>query len=235
MTNSPDGSPPERKTLQTFVLHVCFLTILFWSLPSLDSAYAYGFKFAGNTVFGELGPHLRVDYDWVPPGERNSPGEIAMNGRVIGIERLAWESTYSVRDRGYEPSAALIALMLATPMSRRRRILGSLGAVIALNAFILAQTGLLAVTSFAAANAGLVLGGEWLGGGVRVAEAFFRQPIPRYAAVFAIWALIAAPARAIDMNLGALGEALRRFFAGAAKNSKAAKSAKPSTDEDANN
>ena len=207
----------ERKPLQTFALHVSFLTLLFWVIPSLDSVYSYGFKSAGNAVFGHFGGSRRVTYSWVPPGERNSPGEIEMVGRIVGIGRLAWESSYTVRDRGYEPSAALLALMLATPMSRRRRLLGSIGGLAALNAFILGQTGFLALTSFAAANPALVVGGEYLGQGVRIAEAFFRQPIPRYAAVFAVWALIAAPGRGLE--LGTLGDRLRGFFAAAANKS----------------
>lgn len=209
----------ERKPLQTFALHVAFLTLLFWVMPSFDSVYAYGFKAAGNATFGNFGGNRRVEYSWVPPGERNSPGEIEMVGRVVGIGRLAWESSYSVRDRGYEPSAALLALMLATPMSRRRRVVGTLGGLLALNAFILGQTGLLALVSFAAANPALVVGGEFLGDGVRVAEAFFRQPIPRYAAVFAIWALIAAPARGLDVQLGELAENVRGFFTSTASKS----------------
>lgn len=209
----------ERKPLQTFALHVSFLTLLFWVLPSLDSVYAYGFESAGNAVFGHFGGSRRVEYNFVPPGERNSPGEIKMVGRVVNIGRLAWESSYTVRDRGYEPSSALLALMLATPMSRRRRVLGSIGGLAALNAFILGQTGFLALTSFAAANPALVVGGEYLGEGVRIAEAFFRQPIPRYAAVFAVWALIAAPGRSLDLQLDSLGDRLRGFFGAAANKS----------------
>ena len=223
MTNSPDealrnnehsagttASAPERKPIQTFALHACFLTLLFWVMPAFDAAYAFGFKSTGNALFGQLGSNLLVEYRWIPPGERDSMGEMEMVGRVIGVDRLAWESRYEVRNRGYAPSAMLLALMLATPMSRKRRVFGSVAGLIALNLFFVGQTGLLATTAFAAANASLVPAGESLASSVEIVKQFTGQPIPRYAAVFATWALLAAPARGLD--LGPVNQSMRNLF-----------------------
>lgn len=226
MTNSPDGtakdnenatgtaaSALERKPVQTFALHACFLTVLFWVMPALDAVYAFGFKSAGNALFGQLGSDLFVEYSWIPPGERTSMGEIEMVGRVVGFDRLAWESSYEVRNRGYAPSAMLLALMLATPMNRQRRVFGSIIGLAALNLFFVGQTGLLATTAFAAANASLVPAGEWLASSVEIVKQFTGQPIPRYAAVFATWALFAAPARGLD--LGPVNQSMRSLFGSA--------------------
>ena len=226
MTNSPEETPRndenaastaastlDRKPLQTFALHACFLTLLFWVMPAFDAAYAFGFKSAGNALFGQLGSNLLVEYSWIPPGERNSMGEIEMVGRVIGFDRLAWESSYEVRNRGYAPSAMLLALMLATPMSRQRRVFGSFLGLVALNLFFVGQTGLLATTAFAAANASLVPAGEWLASSVEIVKQFTGQPIPRYAAVFATWALLAAPTHGLDLR--PLNQSMRTLFGSA--------------------
>ena len=202
MTPSPtEPSPPlQRKPLQAFVLHATFISLLLWVLPSLDAAYAYGFTSAGNSVFGSIGSELRVVYRWVPPQERDQTGEIEMEGYVIGQERAVWDSRYSVRDRGYQPTAVLIALILATPASRRRHILGGLLGATALNSFYLAQTGLLAASLFAAVSADLVPFGKALAGAVPVFERLFGTPIVRWAAVFAVWAVAAAPSRGLDVS-----------------------------------
>ena len=200
-------SPPEaeettleRKPLQTFVLHAFFLTLLFSLLPSLDSAYGYGFAASGNAVLGNLGSDLTVLYRWVPPNERVVEGEISMEGYLAGYERPVWESRYSVRDRGYQPTVLLIALILATPASRRRHVLACVLGALALGAFYLAQTGLLATCLFASFRPDAVLFGETLKAMRPGMEAVFGSPLVRYAAVLAVWAVVAAPARGLDMT-----------------------------------
>ena len=191
---------PERKKLETFALHVVFLTLLFWLLPSLDAAYGYGFTSVGNATLGRLGPSLRVDYRWVPPREREAEGEIEMVGFMAGYARPVWESRYSIRDRGYEPTAALIALVLATPATRRRHIVGSIVGAAGLGTFFLGQKGLLSACLFAAFRADVIPLGGMLASVLPVIEAFFGSPLVRYAAVFAVWALVAAPARGLDLD-----------------------------------
>jgi len=206
MTTNAPATPPERaarKPLASFALHVAFATLLFSLLPSLDSVYGYAFKQAGNAAFGSLGRGLRVDYAWVPPGERSTPGEIAMTGHIPGRERELWSSSYSVRDRGYQPTALLIAMILSTPMSRRRRLAASVGGALALNAFFLAQSGLLAASSFAAASPDLIALGTPLAAAFPVVKAFFGSPIVRYSAVFATWAVTSQPTRGLDVDAAA--------------------------------
>lgn len=196
---TPSNTPQlERKSLQTFALHAIFLSLLLGVLPSLDAAYAYGFQALGNTVFGNIGPELQVRYRWVPPGERNQAGEIEMNGFVTEQLQSVWESSYSVRDRGYGPTSVLVALILATPASRRRHAAAAVLGALALNVFYLMQTGLLAATLFASVEPDLIAAGEVLASLRPAAERFFSSPLPRYAAVFAVWAVAAAPAQGLD-------------------------------------
>jgi hypothetical protein len=214
MTNPSNEPKPatERKPLQTFGLHVVFLTLLFWVLPSLDAAYGFSFKSAGNALFGRLGSDLRVDYRWIPPNQRTVNGEIEMAGFVTGYADAAWESSYSVRDRGYEPSAVLLALILATPASRRRHVAGAVIGTLALNVFYLVQSGVLAVCLFATVEPLMLPLGGMLSAALPVVEALFRSPLIRYAAVFAVWAVVATPARSLDASTARkrLGALLRR-------------------------
>ncbi|MCA9509076.1 MAG: hypothetical protein KC560_00120, partial [Myxococcales bacterium] len=206
-TPPPDaGASPAavaRKPIPTFLLHAAFAALLFWVLPSLDAVYGYAYKEAGNAAFGHPSRAVRVEYAWVPPGERSTPGEIAMSGYVAGRDRAVWQSTYSVRDRGYQPTALLVALVLATPMATRRRIAACVLGGLALNAFFLAQSGFLAASSFAAASEELVPLGAALAAAFPVVKAFFGSPIVRYSAVFATWVVAAQPTRGLDVDAAA--------------------------------
>ena len=198
--------PPEPKPLQTFGLHVVFISLLLWMLPSLDAAFGFGFTTAGNATFGRLGSDLRVEYRWVPPSERVLEGEIEMVGWVAGYQNAAWESRYEIRERAYLPTTILIALILATPASRPRHVAGIVLGASFLNFFYLAQTGLLAACLFASVEPDLIALGGALAAMLPVVKAFFGSPLVRYAAVFAIWAVAATPARGLD--LGAASERL---------------------------
>ena len=72
--------------------------------------------------------------------------------------------------------------------------------MLGLNAFYLAQSGLLAACSFATARTSLIAGGALLAPAFPVAKAFFGSPIVRYAAVFAAWAVVSRPTRGIDFE-----------------------------------
>jgi len=198
--SSPDTTPltPERKPLQTFGLHAVFISLLLWMLPSLDAALGFGFTTAGNAAFGRLGSDLRVEYRWVPPNERKLQGEIDMTGWVAGYQSAAWESSYELRQRAYLPTAILIALILATPASRPRHAAGIVLGAGCLNGFYLVQTGLLAACLFASVDPDLIAFGGVLAAILPVVKAFFGSPLVRYAAVFAIWAVAATPARGLD-------------------------------------
>jgi hypothetical protein len=115
-----------------------------------------------------------------------------------------------VRDRGYLPTATLVALVLATPATRRRKVLAGIGGGLALNAFYIAQTGLLAASMFATASEELVPLGSLLADALPTIRAFFGSPIVRYAAVFAVWASLMQPGRGLDTS------AITKFWAGGA-------------------
>lgn len=202
MTNAPDPTKPlpERKPLQTFALHAIFVAVLLSIWPGLDAVYAYGFEAAGDRLLGNLGESLRVEYRWVPPIERDDEGELEMLGFVAWQADPVWESRYSVRGRGYTPTAVLIGLMLATPGSRRRHLLGTVLAVATLNVFYLLQTGLLSASLFAAVEPQLIPMGGALAASHSPITNLFGSPIPRYAAVFVAWAAFAAPARGLDIS-----------------------------------
>jgi hypothetical protein len=177
-----------------------FLTLLLWVLPSLDAAYGYAFKQAGSALFGRLGSDVRLEYRWIPPNQRQNSGEIEMVGYRRDGSTPLWESAYSVRDRGYQPTALLVALILATPATRRRHVAASVAGAAGLNAFYLAQTGVLAAALFASVDPGSVWLGDALAAQRGLVEAMFGSPLVRYAAVFAAWAVAAAPARRLDFD-----------------------------------
>jgi len=215
--------PSERKALGAFALHTLFLAVLFGMLP-FSASYGVAFQALGQALFGEppggpevVGPatRLHVEYDWLAPGDRSTADrrgrtthrgdgservDIEMRGFVGRRSEPVWAVGFSVVDRGYRPSALLLAAILATPATRRRHVLGAIGGLLGLNLFFVAQSGLLAIALFGAVRDDLVPMGSLLAASLPVIEAFFGSPLVRYAAVFAAWAVASNPPRHIDFD-----------------------------------
>jgi hypothetical protein len=189
----------RRKPVQIFVVHAAFLLALIAVVPGSRDIYPRVFHSAGNALLDPMGRGLSVRFKWIDPSQRADSADTRMIGRQVGRLDYRWRAKYSGYRRGFWPSAVFAALVLATPMSRRR-----LAAVLPLglllfNAFFLLQVAALAWVLFSAtdtAAAGSWLASPWV---MPLAREMFNSPIGNFAAVFLLWAWLARPAQGIDL------------------------------------
>jgi hypothetical protein len=200
----------RRKPVLIFLLHAAFLLLLFGVLPGSRDIYPRVFHAAGNALFGSMGDGLSVHFQWIDPSRRADTADTQMFGREAGRLEYRWRAVYSGYRRGFWPSVVFAALVLATPMSRRRLALVLPAGVVLFNAFFVLQVGAFAWLLFKATAPGA---GSWTESPlvVPLAREMFNSPIGNFAAVFLLWAWLARPAQAIDLE--SLNALLRRLTA----------------------
>ncbi len=193
----PRQLPP--KPIGLFAAHALALTLLlgFWSTPR--AAYPDLFRAHANGLFAALGaPELRL--------EPRSPD--ARPRADTWLRRAAadggappWEAWFDLDRIGWWPSAALVALLLATPLAPGRRALAIAGGLVLLDAVTLGRIGVeigyagyeLAHGSGAPARGPLHLL-------LRVGSESLTATVPSAAAVLVLWVLLARPRHAIDLG-----------------------------------
>jgi len=198
-----------RKSVQLFLLHAAFVLALLSTLSSGSrEVYARAFHFVGNFSLASVGEGRSVRFQWANPAERKDSADTRMLGREHGHIDYRWRVIYSSHRRMFWPSVTLAALILATPMTLRRRFIVLPLGLLLFNAFFLLEVYGLSMALFGA----VVPGGDtsWDARHVLpVAEALFNSPITNFSAVFFLWAWLAQPARGID--LAAMNLLIRRL------------------------
>jgi len=188
----------QTKSIQLLLLQAAILLLLIGHLPYSASFYPRMVHAEANLLFRSFGSDRSIAFEWIEPGSTADGSDTLMRGMVRGEETRRWQAVYSIRRRGYWPSAALIAMVIATPMSHRRRALALPGAALLLNVFLMVQ---LAVFGLCAFGASLPSGPDpgWLRA-LSLATRFFNSPVPSYALVFVLWTLLAQPSTGIDLR-----------------------------------
>jgi hypothetical protein len=195
----------KARPIQRWLFYAAVLLLVMGLLPGASSVYPRLIHAEANGLFAAFGAGRSISFSWVEPATRVDRSDTRMQGWVAGEAKRSWRAVFSVHRRGYWPSAAFAALLLATPMSLRRRTLALLGGLVALNFFLLAQLALLGAAAFAANASGSSVWSEWL----PLSQRLFNSPVPSYVLVFVLWALLARPAEGIDLG-GAIRLSLRR-------------------------
>ena len=206
MAPSEQGSTVavQTKSIQLFLLQAAILLLLIGHLPNSASIYPRIVHAEANLLFGAFGPERFITFAWIEPASTEDGSDTLMRGMVRDEESRRWQAVYSVRRQGYWPSAALLAMVLATPMSGRRRALALPGAAVLLNVFLMAQVAAVGLCAFGASDPSGPDPG-WLRA-ASIATQFFNSPVPSYALVFVLWTLLVRPSSGIDV---------RRFGGGA--------------------
>ncbi len=102
--------------------------------PGLKQAYGSFFRACGNKLFHSFGTGLRVDFRPPPVEQPAWDVEAYMSdGRKPG----SWHIEYSSRGWGYLPTAAVMALVLATPLTWRRRCVALFWGLVLVNIFVI--------------------------------------------------------------------------------------------------
>jgi hypothetical protein len=177
--------PPKPVLL--FAAHALALTLLIGFWPTPRTAYPELFHAHANALL--RGWDVQLD----SPRESEPVPDTVMVGP-------SWRSSFSVERLGWWPSAALVALLLATPLTPLRRAAAVLIGLALLDAFALGRIAIeIAYASAAAAEAAGAPLPRALQVLLRVGSESLTATIPSAAAVLVCWIAIARPRRAIDL------------------------------------
>jgi len=200
----------SRKPIPTFLLHVAFFVALIAFIPGTREATAHAVHSVGNVMLGSLSDSRSVHFERPDAETRRGRADTNMLGRTKGKLKYDWRVTFSSYRRLFWPSAALVALMLATPMPRRRLAWALPVPLVVLFAFFMLE--LVALASVVNGAKQPVAVGEsslWRDL-LPVVEAMFNSPITNYSLVFLLWAMFATPTRGLDTQ--SLQAMLRRLL-----------------------
>jgi hypothetical protein len=190
----------RRKPFPTLLLHVAFFVALFAFIPGTREATPVVVHAVGNAMLGSLSEGRSVHFEFPDAETRRGRADTNMLGRTEGRLKYDWRVTYSSHRRLFWPLAALAALILSTPMSRRR-----LAWALPVPLAVFFACFMLELAAFATVVNGAkqpVTAGEsslWRDL-LPVVEAMFNSPITNFSLIFLLWAMFAAPTRAIDTD-----------------------------------
>ena len=198
MTSSNDNAQP-RKSLLLFASHGLLLALLIGYWPTLREVYPEFLRSQARVVLN-AGSEREVRLAPAIQGE-----DSVMEGYVAGSEEPAWRVSLSTLNLGYWPSAVLVALLLATPLSVRARWIAALLGLLWLDAFALGRAGLAAWLGFEEVARGPGSDPEGLVLALRTGLEVLNSNIVVIASVFLAWVVLARPLE--TLSLGRLAEA----------------------------
>jgi hypothetical protein len=186
---SAPGPKRPPKPVLLFAAHAIALALLIGLWPTPRAAYPGLFRAHANALVRPWDVRLE------PPVAADPA-----SGVDTVMQGSAWRSSFSVERLGWWPSAALVALLLATPLSPLRRASAALIGLALLDAFALARI----AVEIAYLNAEVAqVGGAALPSALRVllrvGSESLTASIPSAAAVFVCWVALARPRSAIDL------------------------------------
>lgn len=202
----PHSSPSliRPKPIQLFAAQVLVLALLIGYWPTARDVYPTLFRALAGAVLARVGPDTLV----LRPAEGASLEEKDSFVEAFDAEggEPRWRLVISAVRLGYWPSAVLVALLLATPMSGRRRLLAAGIGLSWLHAFALLRLFLEIQRAFGELEQGVA--GEATGSllALRTASEVLNSNIVVIAAVFLGWVSLASPRQALET--GALSRLL---------------------------
>ena len=200
----------SRKSVSTFLLHVAFLVTLIAFIPGTRETTAAAVHAVGNAMFGSLSEGHSVRFKPPDVATRRGRADTNMLGRTAGTLENEWRVTFSSYRRLFWPLATLAALMLATPMPRRRLAWALPFPLAVFFAFYMLELVVFATVVNGARQP--VTAGEsslWRDL-LPVVQAMFNSPITNFSLIFLLWAMFGAPMRGIDTER--FEATLRRLF-----------------------
>ncbi len=120
-------------TLRAAALFAIVYGLLSYPWPGLQPAYSKAFRSAGQAAFQGFGPNGKVKFLPLENPTRTTDSEITTG--VVGERRIGF-SSISPRILGYLPSVEIVALILASSVTWRRRLFALLLGLTAIHLFI---------------------------------------------------------------------------------------------------
>jgi hypothetical protein len=195
------SAPPQLrpKPVLRFFAQTIALLLAIGIWPAPRAAYPAIFHAHANALVTRLAaPHVRLGAPAADSGEHT---DTAMTAAPRAGEPTAWTSYFDVVRIGYWPSAALLALLLATPLPPLRRALAAAIGLVLVDLFTLARIGVeIAYASHALRLRAGVIGHGPLDLILRIGSEALPATIPSAAFVLVCWVLLANPRRTIALG-----------------------------------
>ena len=133
---------PPKRVATFFVLCLVIYGLLMAPWPGVRAAYATYFQVAGSLFFGSFGAKDAVRFRPAPDNPAGWDTEVVLTNPGNGTSGTVLHSS---RKTGYVPTAVLVSLVLATPLSWSRKWRSLLWGVLVVNAFVALRIGLILV------------------------------------------------------------------------------------------
>ena len=178
---------PTPSTALRFALRLLLVYgLLITPWPGLKSGYGSVFRTCGNGLLQTLG--FRGIVEFRPPAEHHAAWDIEMHMKNPSTSQR-WYVEYSSRGWGYLPTAAIFALIAATPLAWSRRWMALAAGLVLVHLFIALRI------------AAVVLYGMYYGGAIRlsavqakaaevVLHGFANSPVTTFIVPVVIWLLV---------------------------------------------
>jgi hypothetical protein len=181
-----------------FALHALVLTLLLGYWPTPRALYPAWLHLQGNAVYGDVaGVELRT-----APPERYDTRDTVMEGLDPASQEPRWRARFDALSLGYWPSAALLALLLATPLGGWRRLAGALAGLVWIHGLALLRIGMEILRANAEVASG-VPGAQGAAGellALRATVEVLNSNIVTIAAVLVAWVAVARPRRSLALG-----------------------------------
>jgi len=205
-SNRPDI---PAKPVLLFALHAVLLSLLLGWWPTPRALYPGLLYAQANAIYAAEGVVVRE-----APPERYETRDSVMERYEPGAQVPRWRVRFDAINVGYWPSAVLLALLLATPLSSGRRLLGVLAGLAWIDALALLRLLIEILHATAEVESGApgasAAAGRLLA--LRTTSEVLNSNIVTIAALLLAWVAVASPRRSLELGglVRLLGLAERR-------------------------
>ncbi len=135
---------PLRTIARCFLVFLLCFGLLSWPWPGVQERYATGFRTVANFLLPTFGANGRCEFEAVEGGRADTAVKL-LNART------GYTGGYHMNSRfmGYVPTVLVTSLVLATPISWKRRAWALLWGLLAVNVFIVIRVALAILREFA--------------------------------------------------------------------------------------
>ena len=178
---------PLRKLSGFFLCSALYYALLMVPWPGLMQGYRAFFRAGGDQLFHSFGGTASVNFEPLSSTDHSTDTTLVLKkGNVRGSMDI--NSGYI----GYRPTAFLVALVLATPVPWRRRLMAVCGGLILINAFIAFRIWLQLMDAFSDENVLAIyrIVPFWKSVLHALALVLFRAPAAHYVVPMFIWMIV---------------------------------------------
>ncbi len=197
--------PPKPKPLHRFALQAGLLALLLGFLPGMQRVFPTLFNAQAEWVLNAgmqvLSDGYRVRVRTLDPAryrDRRDTHLVGYGPRASARD-FQWRAAYRIHSRGWWPMAIALAMVAATPLPLRRRLLAALGAALIVNALVLLRVGLLVAVNFGYSES--PTDPAWRRAH-EVSQASFESWVGALVTVLIAWAAVARAPSTLDLESG---------------------------------